>query len=141
MRSVNEKLEFSQRLKQAMGNSRKKIQTPTELADAFNLRYHGRSISPQAAHRWLMGTAVPTLDKVETLAEMFKVPVQWLRLGIPGGTRISTKNANKETQKQVTPTAEELLLLMRLRMMSEHRRSLILALISDIALEQEAWRE
>jgi transcriptional regulator with XRE-family HTH domain len=141
MRSPNEKKEFAERLAQAMRNSRKRIETPTELADAFNLRYHGTSITAQAAYKWLAGTSIPTLDKVETLAEMFKVPVQWLRLGIPGPSKSQPKTITKDINKPVAPTGEELQLIARLRLMSAYRRKLILDLASDLSLEHEAWRE
>ena len=124
-----------------MGNSRKRIAGPSELADAFNLNYHGTSISPQAAYKWLNGTSIPTMDKVETLAEMFKVPVQWLRLGIPGTTKPPSKAVGRDSGKQPSPTQDELQVLVRLRQMPPHRRHLLLELIADLSLDHEAWRE
>jgi transcriptional regulator with XRE-family HTH domain len=141
MRSANEKKEFSQRLKQAMGNSRKRITGPSELADAFNLNHHGTSVSPQAAYKWLNGTSIPTMDKVQTLAEMFKVPVQWLRLGIPGPAKAQPKPGSRDSGRQFTPTSDELQILLRLRQMPSHRRHLLVALVADLSLDHEAWRE
>lgn len=74
---------FSQRLKAALSRGRKRISTPTALAEAFNLRWHGRSVTPQAAQKWLTGLAMPEPDKIDVLAQMTGVPVTWLRYGLP----------------------------------------------------------
>ncbi|MES2972517.1 MAG: transcriptional regulator [Pseudomonadota bacterium] len=139
MRTAAEKKEFSERLKQALGRSRKRIQTPTELANAFNLRFHGESVTPQSAHKWLAGITVPTPDKIETLAEMLKVPNQWLRFGIADAPKSPAKATAKSHGKSVVPTADELQLIARLREMPPHRRKLLLDLVTDLSLEFEAW--
>jgi len=47
----------------------------------------------------------------------------------------------RDETKPLIPTPEELHLLVRLRAMPAHRRRLLTELISDMSLEQEAWRE
>jgi hypothetical protein len=44
--------------------------SPTKLADRFNLRYYGRSISIQAANGWIWGKSLPQLDKLIVLSEL-----------------------------------------------------------------------
>ena len=55
--------------------------SPTALANEFNLRYWGRSITPHTARNWLMGTAIPTQDKLRVLAEWLHVSPEELRFG------------------------------------------------------------
>jgi hypothetical protein len=73
----SEKEAFAERLRMAFARSRKRITTPTALANAFNLK------CAQAAQKWLSGAATPAADKIAVLAEMLGVPLQWLRYGIP----------------------------------------------------------
>ena len=142
MRTADEKREFAERLRQAMGRSRKRVQTPTELANAFNLRYHGKSITIQAAYKWINGLAAPAPDKIAVLAEIFGVPVQWLRFGIADVPKATSRSVTtKEIGKPVVPTTEELQMLARLRAMPAHRRKLLADLVLDLSLEHEAWRE
>lgn len=77
---MNEKMEFSQRLRDAMvlmGFAA----SPSVLEHEFNLRWHGRSISNQAAWGWLNSRSMPTQDKLQVLAEWLKVPPEVLRFG------------------------------------------------------------
>ena len=66
MRSMDEKREFADRLKQALKRGPKKIKTPSELALQFGLR--GKSVTAQAAQKWLTGAAMPTPDKIAAKA-------------------------------------------------------------------------
>ena len=81
MQEMNEKLAFSQRLKQTLSNYDWAKISPTWLAREFNLRYNGKSISVQAVNNWLMGIAIPTQDKLQILAAWLNVSIQWLRFG------------------------------------------------------------
>lgn len=77
---MNEKAEFSQRLRDAMvrvGHAA----SPSVLEHEFNLRWHGRSISNQAAWGWLNSRSIPTQDKLQVLAEWLKVEPEVLRFG------------------------------------------------------------
>ena len=77
---MNEKIEFSNRLRQAMTDAGYAA-SPSVLEHGFNLRWYGRSISNQAAWSWLNSKAIPTQDKIQVLAEWFKVEPEVLRFG------------------------------------------------------------
>lgn len=131
----------------ALTRTRKRISTPTSLANAFNLKWHGASITTQAAQKWLNGSAMPAPDKIEVLAEMLGVPLHWLRYGIatqaPAGQRGVVANDGTLTgYAQVdakTLSAEELRLVARLRAMTDVRRGLVFGLVAELALDQEMF--
>ena len=77
---MNEKMEFSQRLREAMVHMGHTA-SPSVLEHEFNLRWHGRSISNQAAWGWLNSRSIPTQDKLQVLAEWLKVQPEVLRFG------------------------------------------------------------
>jgi len=77
---MSEKTEFSQRLREAMDRAGYAA-SPSVLEHEFNLRWHGRSISNQAAWGWLNSRAIPTQDKLLVLAEWLKVEPEVLRFG------------------------------------------------------------
>jgi transcriptional regulator with XRE-family HTH domain len=71
---------FSRRLKEAMRRARVDA-GPTRFAREFNLRHHGDPVTAQTARKWLYGGALPTQDKLRTLAQWLDAPLQWLRFG------------------------------------------------------------
>lgn len=77
---MNEAQMFSERLKEAMLNNGYELR-PIVIEREFNQRYWGKSISFQAARRWLHGEAVPTQDRLQVLAEWLNVDPHWLRFG------------------------------------------------------------
>lgn len=76
-----EKKAFSERLRLALARGHKRAVGATELSLQFNLRYKNTPITPQAAQKWLSGQAIPTSDKIDTLAAWLKVSSHWLRYG------------------------------------------------------------
>ena len=78
---INERERFSLRLQQTLRNAHHSPDSPTELARDFNIRYSGRPITVHAARKWLVGEAIPTQDKLRTLADWLHVPIDWLRFG------------------------------------------------------------
>lgn len=80
MSNLNEKVSFSQRLKNALSQANHPI-SPTYLSNEFNLRYDGTPISVQSANNWLLGKAIPNQDKLSLLATWLNVSSQWLRFG------------------------------------------------------------
>jgi hypothetical protein len=78
---TNEREQFSLRLQQALRNAHHSPDSPTELARDFNIRFAGSPITVHAARKWLVGEAIPTQDKMRTLAEWLHVPIDWLRFG------------------------------------------------------------
>jgi len=79
---AEEKGGFSRRLKEAMRKARLDA-GPTRFAREFNLRYHGEPVTAQTARKWLYGGALPTQDKLRTLAQWLEVSPHWLRYGEP----------------------------------------------------------
>lgn len=77
---MNEKLEFANRLRDAMTHAGYPVR-PSVLEREFNTRYWGASVTIQAVSRWLNGQAIPSQDKLQTLAEWLKVEPQVLRFG------------------------------------------------------------
>jgi transcriptional regulator with XRE-family HTH domain len=77
---MNEQLEFSKRLKSALLGAGYDVRASV-LEREFNLRYWGKPVTLQAVRRWLNGEAVPTQDKLQSLAEWLSVDPHWLRFG------------------------------------------------------------
>jgi transcriptional regulator with XRE-family HTH domain len=77
---MEHKLEFAQRLRDAMVAAGLEPR-PGVLLNLFNAHYWGRSVSFQAASRWLRGEAIPAQDKLLVLAEILKVEPEVLRFG------------------------------------------------------------
>ena len=53
----------------------------TVLANEFNLRYWGKSITPHTARNWLLGKSIPMQDKLRVLADWLHVSPEELRFG------------------------------------------------------------
>lgn len=88
MPTVPESQLFADRLRSALESSGVRA-SPTVVANAFNLRYHGRSITPHTARNWLLGKVMPTQDKLRVLAEWLQVSPDELRFGrAPGKTYV-----------------------------------------------------
>ncbi|MGB5079213.1 MAG: hypothetical protein WBO23_00545 [Burkholderiales bacterium] len=83
MTAAGEKEDFSKRLKEAMRKARAE-EGPTRFAREFNLRHHGEPVTAQTTRKWLCGKALPTQDKVRTLARWLEVSPEWLRYGEAG---------------------------------------------------------
>ncbi len=71
---------FSERLRKAL-EAMGVRPSPTVVANEFNLRYWGRSITPHTARNWLLGQALPTQDKLVVLADWLQVSPDELRFG------------------------------------------------------------
>lgn len=84
MKASIEREDFSERLQNALRNADYSPDSPTQLAREFNIRFSGRPITVHAARKWLVGEAIPTQEKLRTLAQWLGVPAEWLRFG--GGT-------------------------------------------------------
>jgi transcriptional regulator with XRE-family HTH domain len=71
---------FAERLRQALEAVGSRP-SPTLVANAFNQRYWGRSITPHTARNWLLGRSLPTQDKLVVLADWLQVSPDELRFG------------------------------------------------------------
>lgn len=148
MPTLEEKAAFSRRLELALRRSAEPVHGATELALRFNLRHRGSAVSAQTAHKWLTGRAIPTKDKLATLADWLNVNEHWLHYGPapdkPLGTaetaapygagaaqgRLATaKGAPK-------PTTEALQLAMRIQTLSPHRRYLVEELVEQLVRDE-----
>jgi transcriptional regulator with XRE-family HTH domain len=77
---MNEKKEFSERLRSAMKARRLEV-SGAVLEREFNLHWSGKPVRRQTAWKWLNGEAIPTQDKLQELARWLKLDPQRLRFG------------------------------------------------------------
>ena len=138
---VDDKLAFADRLKTALKRLPKSIATATELAHQFNLKHPNEPITPQAAQRWLGGTAYPKADKLETLAEWLNVSAHWLKNGPPPPLKKPTAAKRGQPAQQGQLSEKETRILTKLRSLSEHQVFIVAELIDQLALEREIWAE
>ena len=95
MPNVPESQQFADRLRSALDSSGVRA-SPTVVANAFNLRYQGRSITPHTARNWLLGKVMPTQDKLRVLADWLQVSPDELRFGrAPGKSFVFELNAGQ----------------------------------------------
>jgi transcriptional regulator with XRE-family HTH domain len=147
MPTNEEKAAFAKRLKLSLRRSSEPVRGPTELALRFNLRYQGNAVSAQTAHKWLSGRAIPTHDKLMTLAEWLGVNEHWLHYGPPtkqalmAGEQRATyrtpKGASSASRATGKPTPESLALAERIQTLSPHRRYLVEELVTQLSQDVE----
>ncbi|MBU3710183.1 MAG: hypothetical protein FGM21_00235 [Limnohabitans sp.] len=77
---LTEAQKFSQRLRTAMQDSGYKP-SATVLANEFNLRYWGNSITTHAARNWLIGISLPKQDKLRVLSDWLHISPNDLLFG------------------------------------------------------------
>lgn len=80
MATTSETEAFAKRLKDALDGCGVRA-SPTVVANEFNLRYWGRSITSHTARNWLLGKSIPTQDKLRVLADWLQVSPDELRFG------------------------------------------------------------
>ncbi len=81
MSASSEREGFSGRLRRALREAGYRYHSATKLTREFNARFQGPPISSYAMRKWLGNEAIPTQDKVRTLAEWLNVGSEWLRFG------------------------------------------------------------
>jgi len=86
MNSSQERLQFSERLQQALRHTEFSAESPTQLAREFNLRFSGNPVTVHAARKWLQGESIPTQEKLRALASWLSVSADWLRFGATDNT-------------------------------------------------------
>ena len=72
--------DFADRLELAM-NEKSIKHSPTVLANLFNPKFVGGSITPHTARNWLLGNSLPTQDKLTHLAKLLDTSAEYLRYG------------------------------------------------------------
>lgn len=55
--------------------------SPAVVANEFNLRYWGKSVTANTARNWLLGKSIPMQDKLRVLADWLHVGADELRFG------------------------------------------------------------
>jgi transcriptional regulator with XRE-family HTH domain len=123
---------FSERLRVSLLRCSIEISGASELATQFNLRHAFDPITPQAAHKWLNGAAVPSSEKIKTLAEWLGVSPHWLRYGSPDAEdrKHRSDSPKGKSNKPPTPEAEQRLVT-SFRDLSERQRNVVLSLIDE----------
>lgn len=103
---MNEKAEFSRRLLATLKRAGVRTVSPTKLAIDFNLHHRGKPVSTQAAHKWLNGGAIPSQEKIRTLAAWLRVSPEYLRYG--DGEKVA-KNVLRQNVPPYVPLEEQIL--------------------------------
>jgi hypothetical protein len=114
----NEREQFSERLQKMLRQTHHSPESPTELAREFNIRFPGPPITVHAARKWLVGEAIPTQDKMRTLAEWLAVPVDWLRFG-NDAARPEVPNISRDA------SPVDLKLMADLKLLDEEHRKIV----------------
>ncbi len=117
MKASIEREDFSSRLQQALRNADYSPDSPTQLAREFNVRFAGRPSTVHAARKWIVGEAIPTQEKLRTLAQWLGVPAEWLRFG---GDEMPGKNAEGEASSRFE--SDDVKLITDLQRLDEHYR-------------------
>lgn len=112
-----EREDFSSRLQEALRNAAYSPESPTQLAREFNDRFPGRAITVHAARKWLVGEAIPTQEKLRTLAYWLGVSAEWLRFG---GVAMPSEASNGETPARFA--SDDVKLISDLRRLDDHYR-------------------
>jgi len=60
--------------------------SPALVANEFNLRYWGKSVTANTARNWLLGKSIPMQDKLRVLADWLHVSADELRFGTVAAT-------------------------------------------------------
>ncbi len=81
MGQLNEPDNFTMRLHLALEQVGFPADSPSTLAREFNRRHPGAPITVHTTRKWLVGQAVPTQEKLRTLAEWLAVSPAWLGFG------------------------------------------------------------
>ncbi|WP_032094087.1 helix-turn-helix transcriptional regulator [Necropsobacter rosorum] len=118
MHTEQDKSEFSKRLKAALELAGADSLSLSEIANRFNLRHPNASVTPQAVHNWLIGQAIPTPDKIKTLAGWLKISPDWLRYG-------------KEDINEKGLSEDELLMLKYFRLLTSKQRKVIIKMLNE----------
>lgn len=136
MPTPEEKTAFAERLALALRRSPEPVQGATDLALRFNLRHPGAAISAQTAHKWLSGRAIPTADKLATLAEWLHVSAHWLHYGPPPAT-VHYAGEQRDTyaapaRPTTAPSPASLALAAKIEALGPHRRYLVEELVAQL---------
>lgn len=125
METMNEKQAFSERLLQAMRQAKIQARSPTRLTLEFNLRYPGKPITTQAVRKWLSGRAIPSQDKILTLAGWLNVSTEWLRFGETVYTQGAAKKGISADQDRQSYIAYDMELCSNFNQLDDEHKEII----------------
>jgi transcriptional regulator with XRE-family HTH domain len=132
MPTAQERSDFSARLRFALKKSAQPIKGATDLARIFNLKHRASAgVTVQTTHKWLTGRAIPTADKIETLAEWLDVNPHWLHYGPPPESAPTKAKDAQLKQLKYPPSSETLLLANKIEALPDHQRYLVAELITQ----------
>ena len=140
MTIFDERKEFADRLQSALRQARQPADSPTALARGFNSRFPAGSITVHAARKWLMAEAIPTQDKLRTLAQWLQVPAEWLRFGdaISGDDREGAAPVDNALGSMLAAMSrEDLRLIEAVNALNAHDRHLVRELVQLFLKAQE----
>ena len=119
MNSTQERLQFSERLQQALRQAEFSPDSPTQLAKEFNARFAGQSVTVHAARKWLQAESIPTQEKLRALAIWLSVPADWLRFGTVDD---SGKDSNSDKINPASSRNEKM--IANLQQLDEHHQQI-----------------
>ena len=125
---------FADRLRLALDSAGIRS-SPTLVANEFNLRYWGKSITPHTARNWLLGKSIPMQDKLRVLADWLQVSPDELRYGTPVK---ATKLQDRDNESHSLNLQDREMLKRYLSLPNENRKTVrdvvtALALAASIA--------
>lgn len=128
---------FTQRLESLLlkkGNSL----SPTVLARDFNLRWRGMPVTVNATRKWLMGQAMPTMDKIAVLAHMLNASQDWLRYGdLSAGDSDNRAYAKRWTDVENRLEDDVNSFAQDFKLLSTSNKRIVSAVIEVMLLEQK----
>lgn len=77
---LEEKKQFASRLKLAI-DAKGFRNSPTEIANLFNAIYQGNPVTPHTTRNWLLGSSLPTHEKMVCLGNLLGTSPEQLRYG------------------------------------------------------------
>lgn len=131
MGNSHEREGFSKRLKQALRGAGMGTPGAIRLKQDFNERYPGKGVTHQAAQKWLSGEAIPTQDKLRTLADWLGVSIAWLRDG-EGKETVSGAAYNAAAVAYRINVSEQEL-VRRYRKLSDRQQQAVAEIITALA--------
>jgi hypothetical protein len=127
---------FSQRLAQLLLSTNRSL-SPTKLAREFNLRWRGTPVTPNAARKWILGDSIPTLDKIDVLANLLGTNSQWLRWGEKNPNQLNTMERTESIHPIALEPNLEKTLFQDFRLLNTANQRVIFNLIEIMLHEQK----
>lgn len=128
---ASEREGFAARLRRALEGAGIRP-SPTLVANEFNLRYWGKSITPHGARNWLLGKSIPMQDKLRVLADWLQVSPDELRYGAPA-TAANSQDRRDEAQALSLQDRE---MLKRYLSLSHEKRKTVRDVVAAFAVAE-----